>query len=114
MSWWYKPKTHLSMVAVGHVDSGKSTLCGRFLFELGGMSERDLAKLKREATELGKESFLFAFFMDKLKDERIRGLSITCTTREFFTESYHYSMIDAPGHRFVFTLQINKIYFSIS
>merc|ERR1712228_914281 len=59
----------------------------------------DLAKLKKEAAELGKESFLFAFFMDKGKDERERGVTIQCCTREFFTDSYHYTIIDAPGHR---------------
>ena len=37
--------------------------------------------------------------MDKSKDERARGVTIACTTREFFTESYHYTIIDAPGHR---------------
>merc|ERR1712087_46096 len=55
--------------------------------------------LKKEAQELGKESFLFAFFMDKSKDERARGVTIQCCTREFFTDSYHYTIIDAPGHR---------------
>jgi len=92
-------KPHLGLVIVGHVDAGKSTTTGRLLFELGGMSERDLAKLKKEAQELGKESFLFAFFMDKGKDERARGVTIQCCTREFFTDSYHYTIIDAPGHR---------------
>ena len=57
--------------------------------------------MKREAQELGKESYLFAFFMDKSKDERARGVTIACSTREFFTESYHYTVIDAPGHGFV-------------
>ena len=94
-------KPHLGLVIVGHVDAGKSTTTGRLLFELGGMSDRDLAKLKKEAAELGKESFLFAFFMDKGKDERARGVTIQCCTREFFTESYHYTIIDAPGHRYV-------------
>jgi len=92
-------KPHLGLVIVGHVDAGKSTTTGRLLFELGGMSDRDLAKLKKEAQELGKESFLFAFFMDKGKDERARGVTIQCCTREFFTDSYHYTIIDAPGHR---------------
>jgi elongation factor 1-alpha len=92
-------KKHLGIVIVGHVDAGKSTTTGRLLFELGGMSERDLAKLRKDAQELGKESFLFAFFMDKSKDERARGVTIQCCTREFFTESYHYTIIDAPGHR---------------
>merc|ERR1712130_923058 len=87
-------KTHLGIVIVGHVDAGKSTTTGRLLFELGGMSDRDLDKLRKEAQELGKESFLFAFFMDKSKDERARGVTIACTTREFFTESYHYTQAD--------------------
>merc|ERR1711881_417893 len=43
--------------------------------------------------------FVFAFFMDKSKDERARGVTIACTTKEFFTDSYHYTIIDAPGHR---------------
>merc|ERR1711971_662230 len=90
---------HVGLVIVGHVDAGKSTTTGRLLFELGGINERDLAKLKKEAIELGKESFMFAFFMDKGKDERARGVTIQCCTREFFTDSYHYTIIDAPGHR---------------
>merc|ERR1719399_136581 len=27
------------------------------------------------------------------------GVTIACTTKEFFTASYHYTVIDAPGHR---------------
>ncbi len=105
-------KTHLGIVIVGHVDAGKSTTTGRLLFELGGMNERDLAKLKKEAEELGKASFLFAFFMDKSEQERKQGITISCTTREFFTDSYHYSIIDAPGHRFVFYSLSLLIYLS--
>merc|ERR1711878_266024 len=54
---------------------------------------------QKEADALGKGSFAFAFFMDKQKDERARGVTISCTTKEFFTNKYHYSIIDAPGHR---------------
>jgi len=92
-------KEHLGIVIVGHVDAGKSTTTGHLLFELGGMSDRDLEKLKKEAEALGKGSFAFAYFMDKNKDERARGVTIACTTKEFFTNKYHYSIIDAPGHR---------------
>jgi len=92
-------KKHLGIVIVGHVDAGKSTTTGRLLFELGGLSERELEKLKKEAQELGKDSFLFAFFLDRSKEERMRGVTIVCTTREFFTPSWHYTIIDAPGHR---------------
>jgi len=92
-------KTHMSVVICGHVDSGKSTTTGRLLFELGGIDERTMTKLKEEAERLGKGSFAFAFFMDTQKDERERGVTIKCTTKEFFTPTYHYSVIDAPGHR---------------
>jgi elongation factor 1-alpha len=92
-------KDHMSVVICGHVDSGKSTTTGRLLFELGGIPEREMQKLKEEADRLGKGSFAFAFYMDTQKDERERGVTIKCTTKEFFTEKYHYSIIDAPGHR---------------
>merc|ERR1712139_421527 len=92
-------KKHMSVVICGHVDSGKSTTTGRLLFELGGIPEREMQKLKEEAERLGKGSFAFAFYMDTQKDERERGVTIKCTTKEFFTENYHYSVIDAPGHR---------------
>jgi len=92
-------KDHMSIVICGHVDSGKSTTTGRLLFELGGIPEREMEKLKAEAERLGKSSFAFAFYMDRQKEERERGVTISCTTKEFFTSKWHYTIIDAPGHR---------------
>merc|ERR1712149_12819 len=92
-------KKHLSIVICGHVDSGKSTTTGRLLFELGKISEREKEKLEEEAAALGKSSFAFAFYMDRCKEERERGVTIQCTTKEFFTEKWHYTIIDAPGHK---------------
>jgi len=92
-------KDHMSIVICGHVDSGKSTTTGRLLFQLGGIPEREMEKLKAEAERLGKASFAFAFYMDRQKEERERGVTISCTTKEFFTDKWHYTIIDAPGHR---------------
>ena len=92
-------KKHLSIVICGHVDSGKSTTTGRLIFDLGGINEREMKKLQDEADRLGKSSFAFAFYMDTQKEERARGVTIACTTKEFYTPSYHYTIIDAPGHR---------------
>ena len=89
-------KEHLSIVICGHVDSGKSTTTGRLIFELGGLPERELEKLKQEAERLGKGSFAFAFYMDRQKEERERGVTIACTTKEFYTTKWHYTVIDAP------------------
>lgn len=92
-------RAHMSIVICGHVDSGKSTTTGHLLFQLGGIPEREMEKLKQEADRLGKSSFAFAFYMDRQKEERERGVTIACTTKEFFTPKYHYTVIDAPGHR---------------
>jgi len=92
-------KPHISVVIAGHVDSGKSTTSGHLLFELGGIEEREMQKLRDEAALLNRSSFCFAFFMDKTKEERERGITIICTTKDFFTPTYHYTIIDAPGHR---------------
>merc|ERR1719426_742124 len=37
--------------------------------------------------------------MDRQKEESERGVTIACTTKEFYTEKWHYTIIDAPGHR---------------
>lgn len=92
-------KTHLSLVVCGHVDAGKSTSCGRLLFELGGVDKRTMDKLQAEADAQGKSSFAFAFYLDNNKEERERGVTINCNTKEFFTDSKHYTIVDAPGHR---------------
>jgi elongation factor 1-alpha len=92
-------KQHVSIVICGHVDAGKSTTTGRLIFELGGIPEREMQKLRDEADRLGKGSFAFAFYMDRQKEERERGVTIQCTTKEFFTETKHFTVIDAPGHR---------------
>jgi elongation factor 1-alpha len=92
-------KQHVSVVICGHVDAGKSTTTGRLIFELGDIDQRAMDKLRAEAEAQGKGSFAFAFYMDTQKEERERGVTIACTTKEFFTPKYHYTIIDAPGHR---------------
>lgn len=99
MSEFEGKKSHISLVVCGHVDAGKSTTTGHLIFKLGGISERDMQKLQAEADQQGKSSFAFAYFMDKDKAERERGVTINCTTKEFYTDSYHYTIVDAPGHR---------------
>ena len=92
-------KEHLNLVFIGHVDSGKSTSVGRILYETGAISEQVLNKLKDEAKRLGKDTFEFAYVMDSLKEERERGVTIDIAHKEFETDKYHCTIIDAPGHR---------------
>jgi len=92
-------KEHLSLVVCGHVDAGKSTTCGHLIFKQGGISAREMEKLNATAAEKGKSSFGFAYYLDTCKEERERGVTIQCNTKEFFTDKYHYTIVDAPGHK---------------
>jgi len=92
-------KKHLSLVVCGHVDAGKSTTTGHLIFKLGGVSQREMDKLRQEAEIMNRSSFAFAYYMDRSKTERERGVTIDCTVKEFFTDSYHFTIVDAPGHR---------------
>ncbi|MCD6523157.1 MAG: translation elongation factor EF-1 subunit alpha [Candidatus Diapherotrites archaeon] len=92
-------KPHLNLVFIGHVDHGKSTLVGRILYNTGAVDENTMRKLKEEAEKLGKATFEFAFVMDRLKEERQRGLTIDLAHKDFKTSKYYFTIIDAPGHR---------------
>jgi len=92
-------KPHLNLIFTGHVDHGKSTLVGRILYDTGALSEQELRKLKEEAAKLGKATFEFAFAMDQLKEERERGVTIDIAHKDFNTQKYYFTIIDAPGHK---------------
>ncbi len=92
-------KPHLNIVIIGHVDHGKSTLVGRMLVEVGAVDEKTWKETLEAAIKAGKESEKYAWLLDRLKEERERGLTITLAYRKFETNNYYYTIIDAPGHR---------------
>ena len=114
-------KTHLNIVVIGHVDSGKSTTTGHLIYQCGGIDQRTIEKFEKEAAELGKGSFKYAWVLDKLKSERERGITIDIALWKFLTSKYEVTVIgkfsalwgkkkssvygwltksaDAPGHR---------------
>jgi len=94
-----KEKTHINIVVIGHVDSGKSTTTGHLIYKCGGIDKRTIEKFEKEAQEMGKGSFKYAWVLDKLKAERERGITIDIALWKFETDKYHYTIIDAPGHR---------------
>jgi elongation factor 1-alpha len=94
-----KEKTHINLVVIGHVDSGKSTTTGHLIYKCGGIDKRTIEKFEQEAKELGKGSFKYAWVLDKLKAERERGITIDIALWKFETEKYYFTIIDAPGHR---------------
>jgi elongation factor 1-alpha len=94
-----KVKTHVNLVVIGHVDSGKSTSTGHLIYKCGGIDERTIEKFEKEAKLLGKESFKYAWVLDKLKAERERGITIDIALWKFESQKFTFTIIDAPGHR---------------
>lgn len=92
-------KPHINLMTAGHVDSGKSTLLGRLLYDSGAIREEEMRKLKETAKELKKETWEFAYAVDTVKEERARGLTIDIMHRPFETKKWFFTVIDAPGHR---------------
>jgi len=94
-----KAKLHCNLVVIGHVDAGKSTTTGHLIYKCGGIDKRTVEKFEKEAKEMGKGSFKYAWVLDKLKAERERGITIDIALWKFETAKFEFTIIDAPGHR---------------
>ncbi len=92
-------KPHLNLVVIGHIDHGKSTLTGHLLYRLGIVDPKVMQQLEEQAKAAGKESFKYAWILDKMKEERERGITIDLSFMKFETKNYMFTIIDAPGHR---------------
>jgi len=69
------------------------------IYKCGGIDKRTIEKFEKEAAEMGKASFKYAWVLDKLKAERERGITIDIALWKFETKKYYFTIIDAPGHR---------------
>lgn len=92
-------KPHMNIVIIGHIDNGKSTLMGHVLVLSGAVTDREAREIEKVAKDLDRETFKFAFFMDRLAEERKRGITIDLAFRKFETAHKYFTIIDAPGHQ---------------
>ncbi len=92
-------KPHINLAVIGHVDHGKSTLVGHLLVVTGYVDEKAWKELYETAKKMGKEDFAFAWILDRLKEERERGVTIEAMHVGFETNKYFFTIIDLPGHR---------------
>ena len=84
---------------IGHVDHGKSTLTGRLLYETGAVDAHTIERYRKEAEAKGKATFEFAWILDRLREERDRGLTIDIAHQKFETDKYYFTIVDCPGHK---------------
>ncbi len=90
---------YLKIVVVGEVDSGKSTLIGRFLYEMGSLSEGAIEEIESVSRRLGGD-LEFAYLLDSLEEERNNQLTIDTTEAFCKTKKgRQFIFIDVPGHK---------------
>lgn len=88
-----------SVVFIGHVDSGKSTICGRILHLAGKVDDRTIERYKREAKCKNRESWYLSWAMDTNAEERDKGKTVEVGMAQFHTAKKRFTILDAPGHR---------------
>ncbi|CAK7270512.1 translation termination factor GTPase eRF3 [Sporothrix epigloea] len=92
-------KEHVNIIFIGHVDAGKSTLGGSILYATGMVDQRTMDKYKREAKDMGRETWYLSWALDLTSEERSKGKTVEVGRGFFETEKRRYSILDAPGHK---------------
>ncbi|MCD4671742.1 MAG: adenylyl-sulfate kinase [Anaerolineaceae bacterium] len=87
----------MSVVFVGHVDHGKSTVIGRLLADTDSLPHGKLEQVRLECKR-NASPFEYAYLIDALKDERAQSITIDAARVFFKSEKRNYIIIDAPGH----------------
>lgn len=77
-------KPHCNVGTIGHVDHGKTTLT---------------AAITSVLAEIGFAQYVPYDKIDKIPEERERGITITAAVVEYETLKRHYAHIDCPGHQ---------------
>jgi len=92
-------KSHLNIVFIGHVDAGKSTIGGHIMYLTGMVEKRTLEKYEREAKEKNRESWYLSWALDTNQEERDKGKTVEVGRAYFETDTKHFTILDAPGHK---------------
>jgi elongation factor Tu len=79
-----RDKPHVNVGTIGHVDHGKTTLTAAIL---------NVLHLKDSTVKMKDVNDI-----DKAPEEKARGITISLSHSEYWTDARHYAHIDAPGH----------------
>jgi len=94
-----KTREPISMVFIGHVDAGKSTICGNLMYMMDVVDARIIEKYKQEAKDKGRDSWWLAYCMDVSDEEKSKGKTVEMGRAQFDTKTKKYTIFDAPGHK---------------
>lgn len=88
-----------SLVCIGHVDAGKSTISGNLMYLMGAVDDRTIQKYKQEAKEKNRESWWLAYVMDENEEEKAKGKTVEVGRANIETPKKRWTLFDAPGHK---------------
>ena len=69
MNIFDESKEPKAMIFIGHVDCGKSTICGNLLYLSGKVTDTEMKACKEEAVAKDHESWYIAYIMDINEEE---------------------------------------------
>ena len=84
MNFRFLEKPHCNIGTIGHVDHGKTTLT---------------AAITKTLSDLELAQYIPYDQIDKIPEERERGITIMAAHVEYETYKRHYAHIDCPGHQ---------------
>lgn len=93
-----RQKEPLNIIFIGHVDCGKSTICGNILVKSGKVNELEIKKFQQEAQDKDRESWFLAYIMDLNEEERSKGKTVEVGRATFETKNKRFTILDCPGH----------------
>ena len=86
-------------VAIGHVDTGKSCLCGHLLYKCGYIDEHSMNKIREKAIKEKMEKWVWSRVLDIYEEEMLRGKTHEFNLIDFKYQDKNYQLIDTPGHQ---------------
>ncbi|CAL4100763.1 unnamed protein product [Meganyctiphanes norvegica] len=92
-------KEPVNVIFIGHVDAGKSTIGGQIMYLTGMVDKRTLEKYEREAKEKSRETWYLSWALDTNLEERDKGKTVEVGRAYFETDTKHFTILDAPGHK---------------
>lgn len=91
-------KPSISVAVVGPEGSGKTTALARLCSSLDSFDEEVAKDCRDLARELGCPGRDQVWMLDKLAEERERGLTVESSLQQFESDSFSFAAIDTPGH----------------
>jgi len=96
-------------VVIGHVDTGKSCLCGHLLYKCGFISDHEMNKIREQAKRDKMEKWVWSRVLDIYEEEMLKGKTHEFNSIEFKYNNKDYQLIDTPGHQIFIRSMIEGI-----